>query len=93
MVNRRVTSEHPSFGRNSGFRRVGDPANDVGTLRAHAAVLGAGMAEVAVVDGVPTLTVDELFEAARQQALAGFDDIDRDRARHRHPSHPQRRPG
>ncbi len=81
-----MASGHPST------RRVGDVdrVEDLGDLQTHAALLEAGVAEVTVVDGVPTVVVDELFEAARQQALAGFDDIDRARARQTHPSNPQR---
>lgn len=52
-------------------------------LRTHATLLGAGLAEVTVTDGQPTVVVDDLFEAARRAALAGFDDADRERAARR----------
>ncbi len=49
-------------------------------LRTHATLLDAGLAEVTVTDGQPTVVIDDLFEAARRAALAGFDDADRDLA-------------
>jgi hypothetical protein len=48
-------------------------------LRTHAMLLGAGLAEVAVVEGQPAVVVDDVVEAARRAALAGFDDADRAR--------------
>lgn len=46
-------------------------------LRTHALLLDADLAEVTVVDGQPSLVVDDLFERVRGAALAGFDDADR----------------
>ncbi len=37
-------------------------------------LVGLGLAEVVVVDGVPGVAVDPIFEAARAAALAGLDD-------------------
>lgn len=62
-------------------------------LRTHALLLDAGLAEVTVTDGQPSVVIDDLFEAARRAALAGFDDADRardeghDPARATHPAH------
>jgi len=55
-----------------------DPA-DAYPLALQLRLVDLGLAEVVVVDGIPSVAVDPIFEAARTAALAGFDDAEQAR--------------
>ena len=45
-------------------------------LRVQDQLIDAGLAQIVVVDGEPTLMVDPIFELARQAAMVGIDDAE-----------------